>query len=342
MLEKLVSPIVRLITLSSLLASFGLYAEEERWYEVEILVFSHTTSKSYDSEKWPINIKSSLPAETLELKDFKIKPPLPEALEDSVPEMPEAFTLIDPSEYQFQKIPLKLQESNGYEVLVHKAWRQPLIKNRRGVPVLIDDEVSLNAYQEFSHNEEWVDPAVLEDELTYSVETPVSLEIDENKEFPASDIQLIISEDDPIDLEWGLSAFTETQFQPDKQATLRQFTGPEELRTFGTVTLKMSRFLHLSIDMYFRTDKPKIVVPDGLMAANFPMDSDEKEKTIIDEDKSSNEFLESLELDPVDFRLKDSQRIKTKEIYYFDHPLFGILTMVTPIEIPEVEEETIN
>ena len=313
-------------------------AQDERWYEVEVLVFSQVSAKSYDSEKWPINLNSKFPANTIELHPYKIKPPLPESIETTIPEMPEAFTLIDPNEYQLQKIPAKLVETSDYEVLVHRTWRQPLMKNENGTPVLIDDEDSLNAYQEFSINEQWFDAALLEEQTRISPETQVGLDIDSANDSNTTQTQPMIAEDDPIDSEWGFRSFQDTNFELDKTVHARPLMGPEQLRTYGTVTLKMSRFLHLSINMFYRTQRPKIVVPDGLLASDFPMDGGDKDKVDSKHEKSSDEFINTLELEPVDFRLSDSQRIKTKEIYYFDHPLFGVLTMVTPIEVPEEEE----
>ncbi|MDH5216944.1 MAG: peptidoglycan binding protein CsiV [Gammaproteobacteria bacterium] len=339
------SRVYRLRRLSSLclltIVFSSAQAQDERWYEVEVLVFSQVSTKSYDSEKWPINLNSKFPADTIELKPYKIKPPLPDSIESTIPEMPEAFTLIDPNEYQLQKIPAKLVETSGYEVLVHRTWRQPLIKNEKGISVLIDDEDSLNAYQEFSINEQWFDAELLEEQSILGEETPVALDIDSMNEFGATQIQPLIVEDDPIDLDWGFNAFQETGFDIEKTVTARPLMGPEQLRTYGTVTLKMSRFLHLSLDMFFRTQRPKIVVPEGLLASDFPMDAIDKNKATDETEKASDEFKNTLELEPVDFRLSDSQRIKTKEIYYFDHPLFGVLTMVTPIEVPE-EEEPLN
>jgi hypothetical protein len=317
------------------------HAQDEFWYEVEVLVFSNTTSEAYNSEKWPINVNTQLPGNALEIQPFKIKPPLSESMDNTLFEMPEPFTEIDPNEYQFQKIPAKLIETNDYEVLVHRAWRQPVIKNQEGTPVLVEDEDSLNAYQEFSHNEQWVDPDLMEEQLLYEDKKPVALDIDQNSEFPAAESQPKIVADDPIDLEWGLNSFIESHFAPNKDIHVRQTTGPEELRTYGTVTLKMSRFLHLNINMFYRTEKPSIHVPSGLLAAEFPMESDAEKPSEQETSGNSSDFLATLELEPVDFRLNDSRRIKTKEIYYFDHPLFGVLTMVTPIEIPETEDENL-
>lgn len=36
--------------------------------------------------------------------------------------------------------------------------------------------------------------------------------------------------------------------------------------------------------------------------------------------------------DPPDYRLQESRRMRSKEIHYFDHPLFGALAIITPVE----------
>jgi len=61
----------------------------------------------------------------------------------------------------------------------------------------------------------------------------------------------------------------------------------------GTVTLTLSRYLHLNTDMVFYT------AVDGL---------------------------------PVAARVSDSRRMRSRELHYIDHPLLGVIAEITPIE----------
>jgi len=40
-----------------------------------------------------------------------------------------------------------------------------------------------------------------------------------------------------------------------------------------------------------------------------------------------------------EFEIKSQRRMRSKELHYLDHPLLGILVLVTPIEEPETEEK---
>jgi hypothetical protein len=38
------------------------------------------------------------------------------------------------------------------------------------------------------------------------------------------------------------------------------------------------------------------------------------------------------------FRLQQSRRMRSSEIHYLDHPLFGVIAQVTPYELPQPKE----
>jgi Peptidoglycan-binding protein, CsiV len=70
----------------------------------------------------------------------------------------------------------------------------------------------------------------------------------------------------------------------------------------GSVTLERGRFLHLAVDLTYTTANP----PANLLLANTPSG-------------------------PVPFRIHQDRRIRPFERHYFDHPAFGIITIVTPV-----------
>ena len=46
----------------------------------------------------------------------------------------------------------------------------------------------------------------------------------------------------------------------------------------------------------------------------------------------------SAQAEPLVYRLKEKRRIKLNEIHYLDHPKFGVVATVKPIELPDQEE----
>ena len=80
--------------------------------------------------------------------------------------------------------------------------------------------------------------------------------------------------------------------------------GKPELR--GTIRVSRARYLHVDADLvHFR--RP-------------PADS---------------------EVNATQFRMRQSRRLRSKEVHYIDHPLFGLIVLITPHEVEEVftEEE---
>jgi len=70
----------------------------------------------------------------------------------------------------------------------------------------------------------------------------------------------------------------------------------------GTLRLYRARYLHLDLDLRYRPDSP----PPGL--------------------------TQQVEV----FRLTESRRVRSRKLHYFDHPLFGVLALVTPLPEPDV------
>jgi hypothetical protein len=70
----------------------------------------------------------------------------------------------------------------------------------------------------------------------------------------------------------------------------------------GTVTLERGRFLHLALDLAYTTSTP----PARLLAPNAAPGS-------------------------VTFWIHQDRRMKPFERHYFDHPAFGVVTIVTPV-----------
>lgn len=84
-------------------------------------------------------------------------------------------------------------------------------------------------------------------------------------------------------------------------------------RLDGTLTLYLGRYLHLQADLLYRSQTEPL---------------------------EPNTFFVSLseeELPQTLFRMHQSRRMRSDELHYFDHPMFGMLALLTPYELPEPE-----
>ncbi len=90
--------------------------------------------------------------------------------------------------------------------------------------------------------------------------------------------------------------------------------GPPPEKIDGVVRLYRSRYLHLEADLvYHRPEAATVTVeaaPDGSLAPPTP--------TL--------------------FRMVTSRRMRSRELHYLDHPLFGVIALVTPFELAAEEQ----
>ncbi len=90
----------------------------------------------------------------------------------------------------------------------------------------------------------------------------------------------------------------------------------------GTIRLYLRRYLHLEADLLYENEElsAQIGVPQAVVGnpetSPFP----------------------AREVPVSRFRLKQQRRLRSGEIHYLDHPLFGLIVKVTPFELPPEPE----
>jgi len=89
-------------------------------------------------------------------------------------------------------------------------------------------------------------------------------------------------------------------------------TGAPLWEVEGTGTLSVSRYLHLELDLLLR--KPMSVAVTAPVAAD-----------------GFGEPATAMATQVRNIRLKESRRMRSSELHYFDNPLFGVLALITPL-----------
>lgn len=121
---------------------------------------------------------------------------------------------------------------------------------------------------------------------------------------------------------WTQPAFPEEETPAIELRLLAE--PPEGLN--GTLTLYLSRYLHLVVDLAL--DAPS-----------------EFEKEVIDDDTffsfgdARRQYGDGPEAMPVRFRIQENRIFKNGDLRYFDHPRFGVLARVSRVEEPEEDTE---
>jgi len=104
-------------------------------------------------------------------------------------------------------------------------------------------------------------------------------------------------------------------------------TGPPSHRLMGTVRLSVARYLHLDADLLYRLpiiQKVAVPVPETDLRPDrfYPTLREPQGPAYVLERRHAVRG----------FHLQESRRMRSKEIHYLDHPLFGVVVLVTPLE----------
>ncbi len=303
--------------------------DPKKWYEIEVILFSTITPDNFESETWQIdpghpNLKNNIalysPAEFL-LEEY------PENITHYLIEA----EFEDDNKNTFKKYVSKLARSSKYQLLLHRAWRQPVDKKAVS---LIDkpDTAPVFDIEHLSPNQET--PEFVE-EQSPEEQLFAALLKEETEEFqqPA----YVMREWDPIE------AFDDVPVIPTSQPTILSYEGPPQHLVYGNTTLNKGRYLHLSVDFLFRgepyTPTPEEIPLIGALGAEMFLDNPVNTNTAekMDDTETVGE-IPAVDIPPpiTGFRIKDSKRVRLNQIYYFDHPLFGAIVRVIRYTPPKI------
>ncbi len=122
---------------------------------------------------------------------------------------------------------------------------------------------------------------------------------------------------------WTQATWPEEQ---TKAIPLFRFARPPE-GLDGSLTLYLSRYLHLVVDLQLEAPK------------SMKFNAHEQER--LGETRTVGELLDVVNAQPsVYYQILENRILKNGELRYFDHPKFGVLAMVTRVEDEEEDPET--
>lgn len=116
---------------------------------------------------------------------------------------------------------------------------------------------------------------------------------------------------------------------PGRETPYPIMLGDSNGSLFGTLSVTVNRFLHVSAGLNFPVTGNAVIV-----------DSTGQEETALDDgfgvEASSAEFAKPLtqRVSGV-MRLSESRRVRSEELHYLDHPRFGVLLRIQEISFPE-------
>lgn len=287
--------LLKTIALYSALAVAGLplttVAEDdtdERWFQVEVLIFENPEMEVDNPESWPSFPAFNHPEEYLRLQGTSdiitenSETNLTAAELDSTPDDTierdapmsasglEAFVALSEIERQLNEQREALEQTRGFRILFHEAWNQPVPGRDNDIPIRID------AGERFGRQSE--------------LQGYISLYVERYLHF-STDLHLISYEQ------------TENPFH----VVLRNPTPSSDsaLLSPPSQSLQPSTALGYS----------------DLMAE--PLQSNSQITRKADQYYVSTKSAQ----------LKESRRMRSRQVHYLDNPEFGILILITPIEL---------
>ena len=109
--------------------------------------------------------------------------------------------------------------------------------------------------------------------------------------------------------------------------------GPPNLRIFGTVSLSVERYLHLAADLVYRVP---VIEHEAIPVSDLDLWDDKPYPTLTPHQGPAYQLKQWKTIRG--FRLEESRRMRSKKIHYLDHPFFGVVVLVTPVELPKKPE----
>ena len=150
-----------LISILFLLLANNSFADDMRYYDVEIVIIENITDEQRNSENWPLQVNLTQAEKTVQLG----QPALSEWLPKDV-DLKSSYKVINPRNYHLMEQVKKISESKTQRVIFHTAWRQPGLDKKQALPIYFKREIA--------------PPPVIQGEE--SSETVQNSETDSNKE----------------------------------------------------------------------------------------------------------------------------------------------------------------
>jgi len=289
---------LRIIALALLLLAATLaHGEEIPWYEVEIIIFEHSNDTGAQAELWPEDPGTPPLNATTELLSPLATP--------FVAATPELAALLEPVTPPEGPPPVK-----PFELLGETEFRLSDVMRKLSASTEYRPLIHA-AWRQPTHSRAEAPPVhVFGGELVTNEEPDAEL-----GSAPAEGEAT--TEPSDVGAETATSAY-----RPDEPAAAepiltddlflpRSTTPPPLYQVDGAVTVSVERYLHAKVDLLYRRPLP---MQDPTLPPDAPT---------------------TLELRG--FRLQTSRRMRSQELHYIDHPLFGVLVMVTPFELPQPE-----
>lgn len=113
------------------------FANDMRYYDIEIVIIENLTTDARNKENWPLEVNLNQAEKTVQLGEPVNSEWLPQDVD-----LKSSYTVLKSSEYQLSDYIEKISESKKQRVIFHTAWRQPGLDKNQALPVYFKREIS--------------------------------------------------------------------------------------------------------------------------------------------------------------------------------------------------------
>lgn len=106
------------------------FAEDLRYYDIEVVVIENLRENAKNAEHWPMEVSIKKPENTVVLGEAPLSEWLPLDAD-----LTESFKVLSAEEYQLLEEVKKISQSRNQRVIFHTAWRQPGLDKNMAMPV---------------------------------------------------------------------------------------------------------------------------------------------------------------------------------------------------------------
>ena len=112
------------------------FADDMRYYDVEIIIIENFTDKAKNSENWPLQVNLVQPEKTIQLGQPFSSEWLPKEVD-----LKSSYKLLNAKTYQLKSEVEKISASKSQRVIFHTAWRQPGLDKNQALPIYFKREI---------------------------------------------------------------------------------------------------------------------------------------------------------------------------------------------------------
>jgi Peptidoglycan-binding protein, CsiV len=311
-----------LLGLVSLVVSWTASADDTSLYKVELIVFENLDPSATQAEDWPLSPGTPSLDNAVELSAIPTMPisrsdnvttksskppsasiPPPDNVQSVAPvPLPPtpAWQWLDDSALGLTNLVQKLNGSQLYKTIVHVGWIQPVDNSDQGKSVHIYD--GMEAKHSAGH-------------MQSSSNSVANVGVNQQTTIPAisdsADNAPVKQDTISPNTEDNTSQLRQSPEQNNEEAAVQTDANETSHILDGTFTLRRGRFLHVDVDLGFTK-----------------IDSGGESPQIVDTPSSSQ-----LQTTKLYVRMTQSRRIRNDDLQYLDHPLFGVLFLVSPYQV---------